>query len=122
MVAAKTPAGELELALSQVREAVLLADLVGRVVRDRGKGVDLPELPLRPRLLQNLPHGLAGNSPVLELGQDHPPDLIDRFALMRRLKDINPASGRRCFLRYHLVRPAPSVGGQTQRRRRRPPA
>src|SRR5260370_31821011 len=95
MVAAKTPSGELELALSQVREAVLLADLVGRAVRDRGKGVALPELPLRPRLLQNLPHGLAGNSPVLELGQDHPPDLIDRFALMTPLKDINPATGRR---------------------------
>src|SRR5258708_15301657 len=109
MVAAKTPSGELELALSQVREAVLLADLVGRAVRDRGKGVDLPELPLRPRLLQNLPHGLAGNSPVLELGQDHPPDLIDPFALMRRLKDINPASARRCFLRDHLERPAPSL-------------
>jgi len=40
VVAAKTPSGELDLAPSQVREAVLLTDLVGRAVRDRGKGVD----------------------------------------------------------------------------------
>ena len=37
--------------------------------------MDLPELLLHPRPLQHLPHGLAGNPPVLELGQDHPPDL-----------------------------------------------
>ena len=56
----KTPPGELDLVLSQVREAALLTDLAGRAVRDRGKGVDLPEHPLPRRLLQNLPHGLAG--------------------------------------------------------------
>jgi hypothetical protein len=44
VVAAKTPPGELDLALSQVHEAVLLADLVGRAVPDRGKGVDLPNI------------------------------------------------------------------------------
>jgi hypothetical protein len=50
VIAAKTPPGELDLTLSQVREAVLLTELVGRAVRDRGKGVDLPELP-HPRAL-----------------------------------------------------------------------
>src|SRR5260370_8142845 len=109
MVAAKTPSGELELALSQVREAVLLADLVGRVVRDRGKGVDLPELPLRPRLLQNLPHGLAGNSPVLELGHAHPPALIDRFALITRPKDTNPPTVPHTFPRAYLHTPPPPL-------------
>jgi hypothetical protein len=117
VVAAKTPPGELDLALSQVREAVLLADLVGRSVRDRGKGVDMPELPLPPRPLQNLPHGLAGNPPVLELGQDHPPDLIDRLIVMRRLKDIDPAGRGRSLVRDYLERPAPSPGGQSQRLR-----
>jgi transposase, IS30 family len=120
VVAAKGPSGELELALSQVREAVLLADLVGRTVRDRGKGVDLPELPLRPRLLQDLPHCLAGNTPVLELGQDHPPDLIERLILMRRLKNVDHASGGGCTVRDDLQRPAPSLGGQSQRLRMRP--
>jgi len=50
VIAAKIPSGELDLALSQVREAGLLTDLVGRAIRDRGKGVDLAELPL-PRAL-----------------------------------------------------------------------
>jgi hypothetical protein len=37
VVAAKTPSGELELALSQPREAVLLAELVGRPFVTAGK-------------------------------------------------------------------------------------
>ena len=116
----KTSPGELDLALSQVREAVLLTDLVGRAVHDRGKGVDLPEHPLPPRLLQYLPHGLAGNPPVLELGQDHPPDLIDRLIFMRRLKDVDPAGRGRSSVRDYPERPAPSLGGQSQRLRVRP--
>ena len=61
MIAAKGTSGEPgEVTLSQVHEAVLLADLVGWTVRHRGEGVDSPELPLRPRLLQHRLHGLAG--------------------------------------------------------------
>src|SRR6266545_338878 len=88
VVAAKTPSGELDLALSQVREAVLLTDLVGRAVRDRGKGVD-------------------------------PPDLIDRLIFMRRREDPDPAGRGRCSVRNYLERPAPSLGGQSQRLRMR---
>ena len=95
VVAAKAPSGELERALPKIHEAVLFADLVGGAVRDRGEGVDLAELPLRPRFLQGLPNGLTGNPPVLELGQDHPPDLIDRLTVMRRLPDHDPAGGGR---------------------------
>jgi hypothetical protein len=37
VIAAKTPPGELDLTLSQVREAVLLTDLVGRAFVTTGK-------------------------------------------------------------------------------------
>src|SRR3984957_12588429 len=88
VVEAKCSPSEFERALSQVREAVLLAELVGRTVRDCGKGMDLPELPFRPCLLQDLPHCLAGNPPALELGEDHPPNLIERLIPMRRLENV----------------------------------
>jgi hypothetical protein len=48
VIATKRAFGELDVARSQVGEAVLLADLVGRSVGDRGEGVDLPDLPLSP--------------------------------------------------------------------------
>ena len=112
VVAAKCPPSEFERALSQVREAALLAELVGRTVRDCGKGVDLPELPFRPRLLQDLPHCLAGNPPALELGEDHPPNLIERLIPMRRLENVDHTSGGGGTVRDDLQRPAPSCGGQ----------
>src|SRR5262245_62008527 len=47
VVAAKSASSETELALSQPHEPVLLANLVGRSIRHRGEGVDLPELSVR---------------------------------------------------------------------------
>src|SRR5262249_8139400 len=89
VVAPEGASGVFEVELVDPVEAELPADRVGWAVRHTGERVDEIPPPLGASPLKDRAHGFGPQSPALEFGEPHPPDLTDRLAVLLVLPDAD---------------------------------